>query len=286
MTEIASLRRRRVEIEQLLERVQQGTDRVPSPGAVRDAIQSLLQESERLIAELVELRESIGPLEERCRVVLSARHAVAPAAPATPARADHLGASTFLDRAWNAVATCRYEDALVAAARALEHAPGDPQGRILQGWALMRLNRLAEARATLEAVLAEDPASAMARATLGYVAFRQGRFAEAIDHLSYASGPGEDRKAALYANLYLGMCYTSRAMYRDGRSFLSRALELGPHLVEAYWEMGRSYYLEGQFSLALEAWRRGAEINRFNPWGDRCREAVDRAKAGGMVLLD
>jgi tetratricopeptide (TPR) repeat protein len=201
-------------------------------------------------------------------------------------RADDLDVSTYLDRAWNCLATCRYEDALEVVGRALERVPASLQAETLRGWALMRLGRLTEARETLEAVLRTNASAALARASLGYVAYREGRYPEAIDHLSRASRDATDRKAVLYAHLYLGMLYTRREMFRDGRSFLTRALELGPSLVEAYWEMGRSYYLEGQFTQAVEAWRRGAEVNRFDPWGERCQEAVERATSGGTVLLD
>ncbi|HEX6071195.1 MAG TPA: tetratricopeptide repeat protein, partial [Longimicrobiaceae bacterium] len=202
------------------------------------------------------------------------------------ARADDLDVSTYLDRAWNCLATCRYEDALEEVGRALVRVPASLQAETLRGWALMRLGRLDEAREVLEDVLRTNSSAALARASLGYVAYREGRYSESIDHLSRASRDATDRKAVLYAHLYLGMLYTRREMFRDGRSFLTRALELGPSLVEAYWEMGRSYYLEGQFTQAVDAWRRGAEVNRFDPWGERCQEAVDRATTGGTVVLD
>lgn len=201
-------------------------------------------------------------------------------------RSDDLDVSTYLDRAWNCLATCRYEDALAEVDRALERVPGSLQAETLRGWALMRLGRLREARDVLEAVLRQAPESALARASLGYVAAREGRYPEAMDHLSRAAREVSDRKAVLYAHLYLGMLYTRREMHQDGRSCLARSIELGPSLVEAYWEMGRSYYLEGQFTQALETWRRGAEVNRFDPWGERCQEAVERAMSGDSVLLE
>ena len=201
-------------------------------------------------------------------------------------RAEELDVSTYLDRAGNCLATCRYEDALGEVTRALERVPASLQAETLRGWALMRLDRLDDARGVLEEVLRANASAALARASLGYVAYREGRYSEAIDHLSRAARDGSDRKAVLYAHLYLGMLYTRREMFRDGRSFLSRAIELGPSLVEAYWELGRSYYLEGQFTQALDTWRRGAEVNRFDPWGERCQEAVERATTGAPVRLE
>lgn len=288
MSDIAALLRRRGEIQQQLERAESGSGGATDAAALREAIKALFQETERWMSELSELRDSIRPLAERYHAVFGAASAAVAHDPnrAGSPPAEHLDATTHLDRAWNAIATCSYEEAIDAVGRALELAPGDVQGRILLGWALMRLGRLSEARVVLEGVLVEEPRCALAHASLGYVALREGAFAEAVDHLSQAARSGDDRKASLYANLYLGMVYTARGMYRDGRSFLARALELGPNLVEAYWEMGRSYYLEGQFSLALDSWRRGAEINRYDPWGERCTEAVERATAGGAVPLE
>ena len=261
---------------------------------LRRRIIDLYHEVDAAAARLLELRESVQELGERYRssvasiVTIAASGSTDAAQPADGsalARADDLDVSTYLDRAWNRLASCRYEDALAEVNRALERVPGSEDAATLRGWALMRLDRLEEARQALESVLRLNSSAALARASLGYVALREGRFAEALEHLSLAARDATDRKAVLYAHLYLGMLYTRRALYRDGRGFLARALELGPSLVEAYWEMGRSYYLEGQFTQALETWRRGAEVNRFDPWGERCQEAVERAEAGAPLLL-
>jgi tetratricopeptide (TPR) repeat protein len=86
---------------------------------------------------------------------------------------------------------------------------------------------------------------------------------------------GTDRTATLYANLYLGVVYAERDMHRDAQSFFRKALELGPNLVEAYWELGRSHQREGRDDLARDAWKTGAE-NRYNPWSERCKVAAER----------
>jgi tetratricopeptide (TPR) repeat protein len=284
--------------------------------ALKREIVALYQELDALVGAAVRIREGVQALGERYRRSFAPGEAaggggaargaaeVAEAAvmagmgegpemaemaemgDGAMARADDLDVSTYLDRAWNCLATCRYEDALEEVGRALVRVPASLQAETLRGWALMRLGRLYEAREVLEDVLRTNSSAALARASLGYVAYREGRYSESIDHLSRASRDATDRKAVLYAHLYLGMLYTRREMFRDGRSFLTRALELGPSLVEAYWEMGRSYYLEGQFTQAVGAWRRGAEVNRFDPWGERCQEAVERATSGGTVELD
>jgi tetratricopeptide (TPR) repeat protein len=274
--------------------------------ALKREIVALYQELDAVVGAAVRIRDGVQALGERYRRRFSPAEAGNGGAPGggpaggagaemadlveiaagAMARADDLDVSTYLDRAWNCLATCRYEDALEEVGRALVRVPASLQAETLRGWALMRLGRLEEAREVLEAVLRTNSSAALARASLGYVAYREGRYSESIDHLSRAARDATDRKAVLYAHLYLGMLYTRREMFRDGRSFLTRALELGPSLVEAYWEMGRSYYLEGQFTQAVDAWRRGAEVNRFDPWGERCQEAVERATSGGTVVLD
>jgi tetratricopeptide (TPR) repeat protein len=294
-----ALERRYDELARELEAMNGSTDSAQR-AALRRRIVELYQEIDADSARLAAMRQAVQALGERFRNSVAAGGSPEAAPPArppaagridphhppAPRRAEDLDVSTYLDRAWNCLATCRYEDALGEVTRALERLPASAQAETLRGWALMRLDRLGEARQVLEEVLRADAAAALARASLGYVAFREGRDAEAIDHLSRAARDGTDRKAVLYAHLYLGMLYTRREMFRDGRSFLSRAIELGPSLVEAYWEMGRSYYLEGQFTQALDTWRRGAEVNRFDPWGERCQEAVARAMSGGTVLLE
>ncbi|HET8655796.1 MAG TPA: tetratricopeptide repeat protein [Longimicrobiaceae bacterium] len=276
--ELEALRARRDELRSELERMQGGG--AGEREALRDGIVGLFHDAERLIAEATELRESIRPLVDGYKRLFPS-----PSAPPAPARVDHLGSSTFVERAWNAIAGCRYDVAVREAERALELAPGDPAAETLLAWARMRTDRHDEARALLESVLERDAGQALARACLGYVALRQGCFAEAIEHLSRVLRGEPERKAALYANLYLGMVYSEREMYRDARTFFGQALELGPNLIEAHWELGSSYYREGEPALAAKAWRRGAEANRFNIWGERCQEAAERVARGEPVSL-
>jgi tetratricopeptide (TPR) repeat protein len=300
---VSDLRQFQERLEALTEALEgMDLDALPAErSALKREIVALYQELDAMMGAAGRLRERVQALGERYRRSFTPGEPaanggaavggpsgaeIAEMADAAMARADDLDVSTYLDRAWNCLATCRYEDALEEVGRALVRVPASLQAETLRGWALMRLGRLEEAREVLEDVLRINSSAALARASLGYVAYREGRYSESIDHLSRAARDASDRKAVLYAHLYLGMLYTRREMFRDGRSFLTRALELGPSLVEAYWEMGRSYYLEGQFTQAVDAWRRGAEVNRFDPWGERCQEAVERATSGGTVMLD
>ncbi len=114
---------------------------------------------------------------------------------------------------------------------------------------------------------------------------KKGIFGEAIEHLSKAIRQDQDRKASLYAHFYMGLVYLEREMYEDARAFFRKTLELGPNMLEAWFETGRAFYLEGNRKAAAEAWRRGMEINRFNLWGERCGEALKRLEAGEGITF-
>jgi tetratricopeptide (TPR) repeat protein len=277
------LRDRYEAISEVLERAEQG-DTDPRE-ALRDQIVGLFRDTESLIERLGTFQEEIRPLVERYRAAFP-KAAARPAASSGAVHIDHLGASTYLERGWNAIAGANYEHAVREVGRALELAPGTARGEVLLAWAYMRLGRIAEARTLLEGVLEREPGHQLARANLGYVCLRERRFAEAIEHLATAKGAGDDRTAQLYAHLYMGMVYSEREMFRDARTLLDRALELGPNLIEAYWELGRSHYREGDMEAALKAWSDGAEKNRFNPWGERCEEAAAQIREGAAVSLE
>ena len=70
-------------------------------------------------------------------------------------------------------------------------------------------------------------------------------------------------------------------MYEDAENFFLKTLVLGPNLIEAYYELGRSYWFNGQQDDAKETWRKGHAANRFNPWGKRCEELLQAVEAGG-----
>ena len=129
----------------------------------------------------------------------------------------------------------------------------------------------------------KEPANALARINVGYICLKKGIFGEAIEHLSKAIRLANDRKATLYAHFYLGLVYLEREMYQDAQSFLSKTLELGPNLVEAYFELGRAQWFAGAREEARETWAGGFKANKFNPWGKRCQEMVELVDSGGEV---
>lgn len=264
----------------------------------RDII-ALFKEVDAEVTLLTALKESVKQLASQWKSVdtgqpmaapstLTANAASASAPKATPAarpaismRVDHLGASTFVEKGWTKLSVGDASGAEVALRRALELAPGDNEAESLLGWALMLQQQYDTALLTFHNVLLRDPEHALARTNVGYICLRKQIYGEAIEHLSHAIRLDTDRKATLYAHLYLGMVYREREMFDDAEAFFRRALELGPNLLQAWYELGRARWFAKRPDDAKSAWREGAAANKFNPWGKRCAEMLAFVEAGG-----
>ena len=195
--------------------------------------------------------------------------------------ADHIGASTFIEKGWSRLSLGDYEAAEAALNRALELSPNDPQSEALLGWAQMLQEKYDDALMNFQRVLMRQPANALARINVGYICLKKRIFGEAIEHLSKAIRIDNDKKATLYAHFYLGLVYLEREMYEDAQTFFQKTLTLGPNLIEAYYELGRAYWFNGEFEEAKATWSKGHVANKFNPWGKRCAEVLQTVEAGG-----
>ena len=194
--------------------------------------------------------------------------------------ADHLGASTFIEKGWSRLSLGDYAGAETALHRALALAPNDPQAEALLGWAQMLQEKYDDALLNFQKVLMREPANALARINVGYICLKKRIFGEAIEHLSKAIRLDNDRKATLYAHYYLGLVYLEREMFEDAQTFFQKTLALGPNLIEAYYELGRAYWFNLDRDRAIETWRAGYAANKFNPWGKRCAEVVEMVERG------
>ena len=130
-------------------------------------------------------------------------------------------------------------------------------------------------------VLMREPTNALARINVGYICLKKRIFGEAIEHLSRAIRLDSDRKATLYAHFYLGLVYLERDMFEDAQTFFQKTLALGPNLIEAYYELGRAYWFNGQRDEAMQTWSDGFAANKFNPWGKKCAEVLTSVQEGG-----
>jgi tetratricopeptide (TPR) repeat protein len=258
---------------------------------VKREIIALFKRVDGALAELGQLKEGIRGLAERYKQLNSAA-GEAPAGPApapqfTGARpavqADHLGASTFIEKGWSLISLGDYAGAVQSLEKALSLSPGEIQAQSLLGWAQMLREDYDDALATFSKVLMKEPANALARINVGYICLKKRIFGEAIEHLSKAIRLDNDRKATLYAHYYLGLVYLEREMYEDAQTFFRKTLALGPNLIEAYYDMGRAQWFAGDRDGARRSWSEGQQANKFNPWAKRCREMLDLVAAGGEV---
>ena len=249
--------------------------------ALKADIIELFRAVERELADLGALKEEVKKLAERWKAVGGAPHPTAPQPVAPPLRADHIGASTFIEKGWSRISLGDYAAAETALGRALELSPNDLHAVALLGWAQMHQEKYDDALLNFQRVLMKEPANALARINVGYICLKKQIFGEAIEHLSKAIRLDNDPKATLYAHYYLGLVYLEREMYEDAQTFFRKSLSLGPNLLEAYYELGRAHWLADQPEDAKEAWRSGAAANKFNPWGKRCAEVLAKVEAGG-----
>jgi tetratricopeptide (TPR) repeat protein len=277
---ITALRGQFQEIESRLG-VAQGADR----DAVKRDIIALFKRVDGALGDLGQMKEEIRGLVERYKQGNAAESATAPqftgARPAV--HADHLGASTFIEKGWSLIALGDYAGAIQSLDKALSLSPGDIQAQSLLGWAQMLHEDYDDALGTFSRVLMKEPANALARINVGYICLKKRIFGEAIEHLSKAIRLDNDRKATLYAHYYLGLVYLEREMYEDAQTFFQKTLTLGPNLIEAYFELGRAYWFAGRRDEAMKTWAEGHKANKFNPWAKRCKEMLDVAAAGGEV---
>jgi tetratricopeptide (TPR) repeat protein len=284
---VAGLTSRFQELEGRLESAQ---DAAAREEVKRDII-ALFKRVDGALTELGQLKDGIRGLAERYKQMNNAAGA-APAGPApapqfTGARpavqADHLGASTFIEKGWSLISLGDYAGAIQSLEKALVLSPGAIQAQSLLGWAQMLHEDYDDALTTFSKVLMKEPANALARINVGYICLKKRIFGEAIEHLSKAIRLDNDRKATLYAHYYLGLVYLEREMYEDAQSFFHKTIALGPNLIEAYYDLGRAQWFAGDRDGARRTWADGQKANKFNPWAKRCQEMLDLVAAGGEV---
>ena len=237
---------------------------------------------EQEIVDLTNLKDDVKKLVDKWKA-LQAGATLAPEfnAEKPVVHADHIGASTFIEKGWSRLSLGDYVAAEAALKRAIELSPNDPQSEALLGWALMLQEKYDDALLWFQKVLVREPQNSLARINVGYICLKKKIFGEAIEHLSRAIRLDNDKKATLYAHFYLGLVYLERDMFEDAQTFFQKTIMLGPNLIEAYYELGRAFWFNGQQDEGVQAWKDGYAANKFNPWGKRCAEALKTVEEGG-----
>ena len=251
--------------------------------AVKREIIGFFKQVDSQLAEMTQLKEDIRQLVEKYKQLSSdAQEASAPEFTGTrPAvHADHIGASTFIEKGWSLISLGDHAGAIQALQKALQLSPGETQAESLLGWAQMLHEDYDDALQTFSKVLMKEPANSLARINVGYICLKKRIFGEAIEHLSKAIRLDNDKKATLYAHFYLGLVYLQREMFEDAQTFFQKTLQLGPNLIEAYYELGRAHWFAGEQDQAKQSWENGFKANKFNPWGKKCQETLDLVAKG------
>ncbi|HPF61729.1 MAG: tetratricopeptide repeat protein [Gemmatimonadetes bacterium] len=239
---------------------------------VKDEIVALFHRAEAALEEVTAFKESIRALIEGFKAMPAAT------APAPSVRHDHIGASTSVERGWSALAAGDWSGAEALLRDALARDTHHTDAAALLGWALMHQGRDDEALQRCLQVLVREPEHGLARTAVGAICLRKGITGEAIEHLSRAARAG-DRRAALYANYWLGVAFLEREMPADAIEVLERAVRLGPNLAEGWAELGRAQWTLAQNDAARSSWRTGLAI-RHSPFAARAAELLRAADAG------
>ena len=261
----------------------QGAGAAAEREAVKREIIAFFKLVDGMLADLGQLKEDIRQLVEKYKqLTASTAEASAPEFTGTrPAvHADHIGASTFIEKGWSLISLGDHAGAIQALQKALALSPGETQAESMLGWAQMLHEDYDDALATFQKVLMKEPANSLARINVGYICLKKKIFGEAIEHLSKAIRLDNDKKATLYAHFYLGLVYLQREMHEDAVTFFQKTLKLGPNLIEAYYELGRAFWFGGDQAQARQAWQDGFKANKFNPWGKRCQEMLEAVGRG------
>jgi tetratricopeptide (TPR) repeat protein len=269
-----------------IERLLSTAEATTQKDTIKQDIIALYRSVDREISELTQLKERIKGLVTRWKELEGPQVQVTAPAPVPqavsgPTRADHLNASTFIEKGWSLMSLGDHDGAETALRRALELSPNDPQALLLRGWTQMLQERYDDALLDFQLVLMKEPQNSLARINVGFICLKKRIFGEAIEHLSKAIRLDNDRKATLYAHYYLGLLYLEREMYEDAQNFFQKSIRLGPSLVEAHFEYGRALWFGGDRDGAQKAWRAGAATNKFNPWATRCADLLSHVEAGG-----
>ncbi len=277
---VTALRARYDQINALLDQAQ-------APAELEAAKQDIIaffKHVDGILGELGALKEEIRQLVDRYKQLAAEKTAAtAPefSGEKPVVHADHIGASTFIQKGWSLLSLGDYPGAIQALSRALELSPNEIEAESLLGWAQMLGEDYDAALGTFQKVLMREPANSLARINVGYICYKKRIFGEAIEHLSKAIRMANDKKAILYAHFYLGLVYLEREMFEDAESFFQKAIELGPNMTEAFFEMGRAQWFAGNTDVARATWQAGVTTSKFSPGGKKCQRMLQVVDSGG-----
>ena len=150
--------------------------------------------------------------------------------------------ASFAQRHWQAAAD-QFRDCETAQA-------GATPALLLEGKALINLNRFDEAAVALQAYLVQHPNSDDALYSLAYVRFRQDKPRESLqlfnDAVKLKPPTADDLKI-------VSLDYVLLHDYTEAARYLEESLKIDPNNVEACYHLGRVRYQLNQFDSAIAA---------------------------------
>jgi tetratricopeptide (TPR) repeat protein len=164
--------------------------------------------------------------------------------------------------------TGRFDEAIARYDAARRTKPNDPVVRAHLAEVYLQVNRLNEARELFQDLV--DVYPAVARAGLGNIALREGRFSEAVEHLEAARGRAPNAAPVYYS---LGMAYRGLGRLERAREYLERRVTGDLHPADPLVEslatllrgeraqiiLGRRAYDAGQFAEAKAAFAKAVD---------------------------
>lgn len=122
-----------------------------------------------------------------------------------------------------------------------------------EGLAAARTGDHARANAIVRALLARDPNDVHALQLAGFVAFREGRTAEALRAFLRANQAAPGQPAILY---WIGLLLKDRGDFEQARRVFEDALRINPDHAEGWCQLGETQFLLGRLADADAAFER------------------------------
>jgi Flp pilus assembly protein TadD len=149
---VAVLRR---EYDAIARQLDGATGNAEREAAKREII-AYFKKVDGMLGELTQLKEEIRQLVDRYKqITADTKQASAPEF--TGARpvlhADHIGATTFIEKGWSLISLGDHAGAIQALTKALQLSPGETQAESLLGWAQMLHEDYDDALGTFQKVL-------------------------------------------------------------------------------------------------------------------------------------
>ncbi len=184
-------------------------------------------------------------------------------------------ADAFLQEVNQAWGAGDYRTVLAGLDSAARHAPELAEIPFWRGRAYVMLNRLSEARASFESVLALDPSYPGAWYELGNIDFRERQYRSAVEDfereeevlLRILEKPSHaaDLTALAATRLQMGRAYNRLGEVDRAYDVFRQALDADSTFADAYYELGRLYEVDGEIDEALNHARRAYAANSSSP---------------------